>query len=119
MVGKYLGPEIDVDPAITANIMNENGEVVHRSTYHGLKEDEWTNKDHILLRKEFDKKIKHRFGRDIYPDNFPEVNLEDTPLYDMYEYDPQMWRVVWQATLKMMRTLIWILYCTVRSKCLR
>ena len=109
----YVGPEM------TTNIMKGNGEVFHWSTYRGLKEDKWTNQAHILLRKEFDKKIKHRFGRDIYPDNFPEVNLEDTPLYDMYEYDPQMWRVVWKTTLKMMRTLIWILYCTVRSKRLR
>ena len=25
------------------------------------------------------------FGPDILPDNFPDVNSEDTPLYDMYK----------------------------------
>ena len=27
------------------------------------------------------------FGPDISPDYFPDVNLEDTPLYEMYEDD--------------------------------
>ena len=34
---RYLGPEIDVGPAMTDNIMKVNGEVVHCSTYRGLK----------------------------------------------------------------------------------
>ena len=37
VLGRYLGPAIDVGTAMTANIMKGNGEVVHRSTYHGLK----------------------------------------------------------------------------------
>ena len=80
-----MGPEIDVDPAMTANIMNGNGEVVHRSTYHGLKEDEWTNKAHILLRKEFDRNNKDMFGPDVSTYNFPDVHFDDTPLYEIYE----------------------------------
>ena len=87
MLGRYLGPAIDVGPEITAKIIKGNGEVVHRSTSRGLKEDQCTNQDHISLRKEFDSKIKDRFGPDISPDNFPDINLEDTRLYEMYEYD--------------------------------
>ena len=70
---------------MTDNIMKGNGEVFHRSTYGWLKEDEWTNKYHILLRKEFDSNIKNRFGPEISTDYFPDVNIEDTPLYKMYE----------------------------------
>ena len=87
MLSRYLGPEIDVDPAMTANIMNGNVEVVHRSTYHGLKEDEWTNKAHILLRKEFDRNNKDMFGPDVSTYNFPDVHFDDTPLYKIYEDD--------------------------------
>ena len=71
---------------MTANIMKVNGEVVHWSTYHGLKEDKWKNQAHISLRKDFDSKFKDGFKPDVSPDDFPDVNLEDTPLYNMYEY---------------------------------
>ena len=33
-MGRYLGPAIDVDPDLTANISNSNVEMVHLSTYH-------------------------------------------------------------------------------------
>ena len=39
------------------------------------------------MRKDFDSNIKDRFGTDILPDDFPGVNLEDTPLYDMHGDD--------------------------------
>ena len=32
---RYLGPAIDVGPAMTAKILKSNGEVIHRSTYRG------------------------------------------------------------------------------------
>ena len=47
VLSRYLGPEIDVGTAMTANIMKGNGEVVHRSTHRGIKEDEWTNQAHL------------------------------------------------------------------------
>ena len=65
VLGRYLGPEIDVGPSIIAKIMKGNGEVVHRSTYCGLKEDELKNQAHISFRKEFDSNIKDGFGPDI------------------------------------------------------
>ena len=39
VLGIYLEPAIDVGPIMTANIMKGNGEVVHWSTYCGLKEN--------------------------------------------------------------------------------
>ena len=87
VLGRYLGPEIDVGPEMTSKIMKLNGEVVHRLIYRGLKEDDKSNKTHIYLRKEFDKSIRDRLGQDISPDEFPDFNLEDTPLYEIYEDD--------------------------------
>ena len=69
------------------NSMKVNCEVVHRSTYHWLKEEENSNQAHILLRKKFDSNIRCKVVPDISPDDFPDVNLEDTPLYEMYEED--------------------------------
>ena len=87
MVGRYLGPAIDDGPAMTSNIMKSNGEVVHQSTYGGLKEDKKSNQSHTSLRKKFDNSIRENLGLEILPDVFPYVNLEDTPLYEMYEDD--------------------------------
>ena len=57
---------------------------MHSSTYHGLKEDNNSNQDHTFLIHELDRNTRDKFGPDTSPDNFPDVNLEDTPLYDMY-----------------------------------
>ena len=43
VLGRYLGPAIYVGPSMTSKIMKGDGEVVHQSTYHGLKEDMWIN----------------------------------------------------------------------------
>ena len=40
VLGKYLGPSIDVGPAMTARIMKANGEVVDRSTLRRLTPEE-------------------------------------------------------------------------------
>ena len=37
LLSRYLGPEMDVDPEMIAKTMRGNGEVVHQSTYSGLK----------------------------------------------------------------------------------
>ena len=38
VLGRYLGLTIEVDPEIMDKIVKANGEVVHRLTYHGLKQ---------------------------------------------------------------------------------
>ena len=70
---------------MTANIMKANGEVVHLTTYREFKEEKKSNHVHIQLRREFDNIIRDNVGPDISPDNFQDVNLEDMPLYEMYQ----------------------------------
>ena len=41
VLGRYLGPSIDIGPAMTAKILKANGQVVHRSTYRSLTDQEW------------------------------------------------------------------------------
>ncbi len=40
VLGKYLGPSIDVGTVITAKILTPTGEVVHPSTYRPLMPEE-------------------------------------------------------------------------------
>ena len=58
VLGRYLGPAIDVGLVMKAKIMKENGKVVHRLTYHGIKEDDKYNQAHISLSKDFDNIIR-------------------------------------------------------------
>ena len=85
LLRRYLGPELDIGPDMTANIMKNNGEVVHRSTYAALTESEAPNLAQISRRETFDKKKTVKLVPDVSPDDLPEINLEYTPLYDLYE----------------------------------
>ena len=40
-MGRYLEPNIDMGPALTAKILKENGQVVHGFTYRAFTADEW------------------------------------------------------------------------------
>jgi hypothetical protein len=40
VLGRYLGPSIDIGPAMTAKALKQNGQRVHRRTFQGLTEDE-------------------------------------------------------------------------------
>ena len=44
-LGYYLGPSIDVDPAMTTKILSENGQVLHKSIYGPFNPDEVLDKD--------------------------------------------------------------------------
>ncbi len=60
---KYLGPSIDVDPAITAKILTPTGEVVHRSTYRLLMHKELADPVERDCMKAFLQTAKERWGR--------------------------------------------------------
>ena len=53
--GRYLGPAIDVAPALTENIWNSNFEVIHCSSYLSLLPEEVNDENE--LRCQFDAMI--------------------------------------------------------------
>ena len=57
VLGRYLGPSMDIGPAMTAKILKPNGQVVHRSTLRPLTRDEWEDPLEIQERKEFDEAV--------------------------------------------------------------
>ena len=44
-LGLYLGSSIDINPAMIAKILTENGQVLHRSNYMPLTPEELLDKD--------------------------------------------------------------------------
>jgi hypothetical protein len=60
VLGRYLGPSTDIGPAMTAKILKQNGQYVHRTTLRGLTSDEVQDQDESKARKLFDEEIKRR-----------------------------------------------------------
>ena len=82
-LGRYLGPAIDVGPALTAKILKSNGEVVFRSTYRSLNAKE--ENDEVEIRRAFDKEIEEKLGPRAVARDFDDMNMEETPVFEKYE----------------------------------
>ena len=46
-LGLYLGPSVDIGPAMASKILTQNGQVLHRSLYRLLISDKLADKDVI------------------------------------------------------------------------
>ncbi len=66
-LGKYLGPAIDVGPATTAKILQQNGKTVYNSTYRPLTVEEQADaaiqKSMIKFSKMADKHLGEKLTR--------------------------------------------------------
>ena len=86
---RYLGPSIDVGPAMTAKILKANGQVVHRSTYRSLTDQEWVDEIEKKARDEFDERVKVKLGAPMKASDFYTdiEDVEDMTKYDLYADD--------------------------------
>ena len=88
VLGRWLGPAIDIGPAMTSKILKSNGQVVYLSTFRGLTEDEMADRDETKLREEFDAKIKDKLGTPMADDTLKELDPDaTTPEFELYEDD--------------------------------
>ena len=85
-LGRYLGPSIDVGPAMTAKILKANGQVVHRSTYRALTEDEWASSEEANERAAFNKSVEDKLGPKMNPEDLVADDIETTT-YERYSDD--------------------------------
>ena len=86
VLGRYLGPSIDVGPAMTAEIMISNGHVVPRSTLPGLILAERESPEHIELRGKFDVAIEPNIGPKATVKDF-DATEELAPEWEIYGDD--------------------------------
>ena len=54
VLGRYLGPSVDIGPAMTAKFLKHNGQVIHTSTYRSLTTDEMTSTEETKRHEAFD-----------------------------------------------------------------
>ena len=83
VLGRYLGPSIDIGPAMTAKILKANGQVVYRSTYRALTEEEWVSEDEKKERQTFDESVETKLGPKMNWEDLPSEDSE-TPIYERY-----------------------------------
>ena len=83
--GCYLGPSIDINPAMTTKILTENGQVLHRSLCKPLTPDELLDKDRSDTQEQFMDRVYEMLGSWVLPRALEDIGLENTPCYDLHE----------------------------------
>ena len=70
VLGRYLGPSIDVGPALTAKSLKKNEQVDHSSTYRVLTPDEWESCAENAACDHFDMVVTSKLGASAIVDEF-------------------------------------------------
>ena len=68
-------------------ILKQNGEVVHRSTYHELTPEEIVNPVDQAAMKSFNESIEVKLGPKAFIDDFKDLGIDEPPILDRYEDD--------------------------------
>ena len=87
-LGRWLGPAIDIGPAMTGKILKPNGNTRHVSTYRALTPEEYEDKTIQSKMNEFNELIKKSLGPPAEESDFTD-EFEDfqTPTFEPYEGD--------------------------------
>jgi hypothetical protein len=89
VLGRDLGPALDVGPAMSRKILKANDEIVIRSTTRALTPDKMNSDLEKQKRSEFDISIREKLGPAfVYDDEAEPLDVEyDTPVYEPYQDD--------------------------------
>ena len=83
VLGRYLGPAMDVGPHLTAIVLKMNSEETYCSTYQKLTQDELDDETEKEMRIEFDKMINLKLGPETSNEDLIEIGAEtnEVPYY--------------------------------------
>ena len=88
VLGKWLGPAIDIGPAMTGKILKPNGNTRYVSTYRALTPEEYANDEVKAKIADYLVKIHQSLGpsatADDVKDEFEDIQ---TPIYEPYQDD--------------------------------
>lgn len=90
ILGRDLGPAIDIGPAMTRKVLKSNGKVVYRSTVRSLTPDEFVDETMTKEREKFTESVNKALGDSFkYEDFTNDPELEDlgTPAHELYADD--------------------------------
>ena len=90
VLGRDLGPAIDIGPAMTRKVLKANGKVVYQSTVRMLTPDEMADETMTKEREKFNDAVEKALGDSFKYEDFsndPELESLGTPLFEPYEDD--------------------------------
>ncbi|KAI2488761.1 hypothetical protein MHU86_25815 [Fragilaria crotonensis] len=90
VLGRDLGPAIDIGPAMTRKVLKQNEQVVYRSSVQPLTPDELADESTKKKREEFTEKVNAVLGDCFKYEDFatdPELVDLDTPTFSNYADD--------------------------------
>ena len=88
-LGRYLGLGINVSPFLITKIINENGQVLHRSKYQALTQKEWEWEECKAKHSSFVESLYQRLGPHAEARDLVGMGVEVTLQYDPYEDESQ------------------------------
>jgi hypothetical protein len=87
-LGRYLGPAIDIGPAMSLKVLKINGELMFRVSVRGLTLDEMQSPDEQKRRQEYNEVIKVELGKGMQYHEFkldPDFAYFVMQTHDCYE----------------------------------
>ena len=88
ILGRWLGPAVDIGPAMTCKILKANGQIIYTSTYRALTDDEMANPDEAKARHAFDSAVSDKLGAAMSKQDLSSDDIDaDTPTFVPYEDD--------------------------------
>jgi hypothetical protein len=86
--GWWLGPALDIGPAMCVKILKENGQVQYTSSYRAVSDDEMVNDDEKKQWELFDKSIGEKLGKPTTLEDLLSIDPDAaTPEYELYQVD--------------------------------
>ena len=91
VLGRWLGPAVDIGPAMTAKVLKQNGTTTYVSSYRVLNNHELSSPEKIKERDEFDVAIRIKLGEPVETEkDLGKIDKDAvTPHFDLYEDDTQ------------------------------
>jgi len=79
ILGRYLGPAMNIGSALTAKILQPNGQFMCRSTLRHLTDEKLQSSVHLDKRCQFDESVATHLGPASTVQDFPAENLTPDP----------------------------------------
>ena len=88
-LGCYIGPNIDIGPAMIAKVVKKNGQAFHRSKHRLLTPDELLDRNGWDTQDEFMARVYEKLGFQVLPRELKDIGLENTPQSCLCEDETQ------------------------------
>jgi hypothetical protein len=87
VLGRWLGPSVNVGSEMCYHILKNTGKVVQRTNVGPLTEAEWESESEKNSRTTFENEIEAKLDPNAKPSDFTDGGDSETPNFDIYSDD--------------------------------